>query len=87
MKIDGKVVHILEEQNGEGRRGPWRKQDFVVEIPGTFSKSRTARDAEVRGGSRTSWSRSPENTRSRYAARCGVRISTSLRFRLATTCR
>jgi len=38
MKIDGKVVHILEEQNGEGRRGPWRKQDFVVEIPGEYPK-------------------------------------------------
>ena len=38
MKIDGKVVHILEEQGGEGRRGPWRKQDFVVEIPGEYPK-------------------------------------------------
>ena len=38
MKIDGKVVHILDEQNGEGRRGPWRKQDFVVEIPGEYPK-------------------------------------------------
>lgn len=39
MKIDGKVVHILEELGGEGKRGPWRKQDFVVEIPGDYPKA------------------------------------------------
>lgn len=38
LKIAGKVVEILEEQSGEGRNGPWRKQDFVIETAGEYPK-------------------------------------------------
>ena len=36
LKIEGRVVEILEEQSGEGRNGPWRKQDFILETPGDY---------------------------------------------------
>ena len=36
LKISGQVVEILEEQSGEGRNGPWRKQDFILETPGDY---------------------------------------------------
>ena len=36
LKIAGRVVQILEEQSGEGRNGPWRKQDFVIETEGDY---------------------------------------------------
>lgn len=38
LKIAGKVIEILEEQSGEGRNGPWRKQDFVIETGGDYPK-------------------------------------------------
>lgn len=38
LKIAGKVIEILEEQSGEGRNGPWRKQDFVIETGGEYPK-------------------------------------------------
>lgn len=39
MEIKGKVTHVLPEQSGEGRNGTWRKQSYVVEMPGTYPKS------------------------------------------------
>lgn len=38
LKIKGKVVKILEEQSGKGKNGPWRKQDFILETQGNYSK-------------------------------------------------
>ena len=38
MDISGKVVEILQEQSGQGRNGTWRRQDFILEIPGQFPK-------------------------------------------------
>ncbi len=38
IQLKGKVVQILEEQNGTGKNGPWRKRDFILEIPGKFPK-------------------------------------------------
>lgn len=38
LQITGKVLQILEEQTGEGRNGPWRKQEFVLETPGQYPK-------------------------------------------------
>ncbi len=38
LKITGKVTQILEEQSGQGRNGPWRKQDFVLETEGQYPK-------------------------------------------------
>ncbi len=38
MEITGTVVKILPEQSGEGRNGPWRKQEFIVETDGTYPR-------------------------------------------------
>jgi len=36
LKLSGRVVEILDEQSGEGRNGPWRKQEFILEMPGDY---------------------------------------------------
>lgn len=36
LKVTGRVVEILEEQSGEGRNGPWRKQEFILETEGEY---------------------------------------------------
>ena len=36
LEITGKVIEILEEKSGEGKNGTWRKQEFVLEIPGQY---------------------------------------------------
>jgi len=38
LNIQGKVVEVLEEQSGEGRNGPWRRRDFILEMEDRFSK-------------------------------------------------
>ncbi|MEX0648669.1 MAG: DUF3127 domain-containing protein [Balneolaceae bacterium] len=38
LQISGIVKEILEEQSGEGKNGPWRKQDFILETPGKYPK-------------------------------------------------
>ncbi len=38
LKITGTVTRILEEQSGESRNGPWRKQEFILETPGPYPK-------------------------------------------------
>lgn len=38
LKISGKVVQVLEEQSGEGKNGPWKKQDFILETAGEYPK-------------------------------------------------
>jgi hypothetical protein len=38
MEITGKVFKILQLQTGEGKNGTWKKQEFILEIPGQFSK-------------------------------------------------
>lgn len=38
MEISGTVLNILEEQRGEGRNGPWRKQEFIVETEGMYPR-------------------------------------------------
>ncbi|MDT8368187.1 MAG: DUF3127 domain-containing protein [Longimicrobiales bacterium] len=38
LKLTGKVVQILEEQSGQGKNGPWRKQDFILETEGQYPK-------------------------------------------------
>ena len=40
MELKGKVIAILEMKTGEGKKGTWQKQDFVIEhIDGKFTKS------------------------------------------------
>ena len=38
LQLTGKVIQILEEQSGESRNGPWRKQEFILETPGQYPK-------------------------------------------------
>ncbi len=38
LKITGKVTRILEEKSGQGRNGPWRKQEFILETEGQYPK-------------------------------------------------
>ncbi len=38
MQLTGKVIQILPEQTGEGKNGPWRKNRFVIEVPGQYPK-------------------------------------------------
>jgi len=38
LSITGKITQILEEQSGEGRNGPWRKQEFILQTEGDYPK-------------------------------------------------
>ncbi|MEE4177837.1 MAG: DUF3127 domain-containing protein [Bacteroides sp.] len=38
MEITGKVVEILTEQSGQGRNGIWRRQEFILEVPGQYPR-------------------------------------------------
>ena len=38
LQITGQVIDILAEQSGEGKNGTWRKQEFILEIPGQYPK-------------------------------------------------
>jgi hypothetical protein len=31
LEIAGKIIQILPEQTGNGKNGPWTKQDFIIE--------------------------------------------------------
>jgi hypothetical protein len=38
LQITGRVIDVLDEQSGEGRNGPWRKQEFILETGGQYPK-------------------------------------------------
>jgi hypothetical protein len=38
MEIKGKVFKIMPLQTGEGKNGTWKKQEFVIEVPGQYPK-------------------------------------------------
>ena len=38
LQLKGKVTQLLEEQSGESRNGPWRKQEFILETEGQYPK-------------------------------------------------
>jgi len=38
MEISGKIIQIMPEETGEGRNGPWRKQNFILETQEQFPK-------------------------------------------------
>jgi hypothetical protein len=38
LKITGTVEQILEMQTGTSQRGEWRKQDFVMDLPGEYPR-------------------------------------------------
>ncbi|MFO8023403.1 MAG: DUF3127 domain-containing protein [Perlabentimonas sp.] len=39
MEITGKLLEKLPQQKGEGRKGPWVKQQFIVETQEQFPKT------------------------------------------------
>jgi len=38
MDIKGKVILLLPMQNGMGKKGPWKKQEFIVETETQYPK-------------------------------------------------
>lgn len=38
LKITGTVEQILEMQSGTSQRGEWRKQDFIIDLPGEYPR-------------------------------------------------
>ncbi|MEM7762643.1 MAG: DUF3127 domain-containing protein [Pseudomonadota bacterium] len=38
MELTGKITHALPEKSGTSSRGEWRKQEYVIEIPGDYPK-------------------------------------------------
>ncbi len=38
MEISGKIIQIMPEETGEGRNGPWKKQNFILETQEQFPK-------------------------------------------------
>lgn len=38
MEITGKIINVLPPQSGQGRNGTWKKQEYIIEIPGQYPK-------------------------------------------------
>lgn len=38
MKLTGKIIQLLPLQEGQGKKGPWAKQEFILELPGQYPK-------------------------------------------------
>lgn len=38
MEINGTIINILELQTGEGRNGPWKKQEFILETDDQYPR-------------------------------------------------
>ena len=38
MDISGKIVQFLPVQSGQGKNGPWKKQEFILETGDTYPK-------------------------------------------------
>jgi hypothetical protein len=38
MEIKGKVIQLLQMQTGMGKKGQWKKQEFIIETPGQYPK-------------------------------------------------
>lgn len=38
MNISGKVIQVFAEVKGEGKNGPWVKQDFIIETDDQYPK-------------------------------------------------
>lgn len=38
LELIGKITQVLPEKSGTSARGPWRKQEYVIEIPGEYPK-------------------------------------------------
>jgi hypothetical protein len=38
MEINGRIIELLPEKTGQSARGPWRKQEYVLETGGQYPK-------------------------------------------------
>ena len=38
MELSGKIIQIIPEKSGESGRGPWRKQEYILETEGQYPK-------------------------------------------------
>lgn len=38
MEISGKITQFMPEVTGEGKNGPWKKQDFILETQEQYPK-------------------------------------------------
>ena len=38
MELSGKITQLLPEKTGESARGPWRKQEYILEMEGQYPK-------------------------------------------------
>ena len=38
MELSGKIIQVLPEKSGESARGPWRKQEYILETEGQYPK-------------------------------------------------
>lgn len=38
LKIEGTVAELLEVQSGTSQRGEWRKQEFILDVPGEYPR-------------------------------------------------
>ncbi len=38
MEINGRIIALLPEKSGQSDRGPWRKQEYVLETDGQYPK-------------------------------------------------
>ena len=38
MELTGKIIQLLEEKSGESAKGPWRKQEYILETGDQYPK-------------------------------------------------
>ena len=38
MDVKGKVIQLLQMQTGMGKKGPWKKQEFILETQSQYPK-------------------------------------------------
>ncbi len=38
MELKGKIIQVIPEKSGTSARGAWRKQEYVIELPGEYPK-------------------------------------------------
>ncbi|MBP6872879.1 MAG: DUF3127 domain-containing protein [Bacteroidales bacterium] len=38
MELIGKITEILPEIKGQGKNGEWKRQEFILEIPGEYPR-------------------------------------------------
>ncbi|HLT74538.1 MAG TPA: DUF3127 domain-containing protein [Ohtaekwangia sp.] len=38
MELKGRVIQLLPQQSGMGKKGPWKKQEFILETQSQYPK-------------------------------------------------